>query len=176
MTESKHKGIKDAMADQFGGGKEDGDAWLDGEVTTEGMEEEEGGMMHEEDMDQTDEGKDDELDETSLRSMIRGALSEDKKEMDKEKAKKKKAAEKAKTEARKKKKDDEELDEASLRRIVRDAISEAKKKKAKKKKDDEDEDEDLDESSIRESIRQELTSIFKSRGVTLGGTGWGFKK
>lgn len=32
------KGIDDAMADQFGGGKEDGDPWLDGEVTTEGVE------------------------------------------------------------------------------------------------------------------------------------------
>jgi hypothetical protein len=38
IKESK-KGIKNAMADQFGGGKEDGDPWLDGEVTTEGAEE-----------------------------------------------------------------------------------------------------------------------------------------
>ena len=141
MTESKHKGIKDAMADQFGGGKEEGDAWLDGEVTTEGAEEEEGSMMHEED--EVEEGKEEELDEASLRKMIRSALSEAKKEMDKEKKEKdKKKAEKAKTEARKKKDDDEELDE----------------------------------TTVRESIRKELHSILRSKGVTLGGTGWGFKK
>lgn len=38
IKESK-KGIKDAMADQFGGGKEEGDPWLDGEVTTENVDE-----------------------------------------------------------------------------------------------------------------------------------------
>jgi len=150
MTESKHKGIKDAMADQFGGGEEEGDAWLDGEVTTEGAEEEEGSMMHEEE-------EDEELDEASLRKMIRSALSEAKKEMDKEKKEKdKKKAEKAKTEARKKKDDDE-----------------AKTEARKKKKDD---DEELDETTVRESIRKELHSILRSKGVTLGGTGWGFKK
>jgi len=38
LKESK-KGIKDAMADQFGGGKEEGDPWLDGDVTTESVDE-----------------------------------------------------------------------------------------------------------------------------------------
>ena len=36
MTESSHKGIKNSMAHNFGGGKEEGDPWLDGDVTTEG--------------------------------------------------------------------------------------------------------------------------------------------
>jgi hypothetical protein len=157
MTESKHKGIKDAMADQFGGGKEEGDAWLDGDVTTEGAEEEEGAMMHEKDEELDEAGSEEELDEAGLRRMIRSALSEAKKEMDKEKKEKeKKKAEKAKTEARKKKEDEK-----------------AKTEARKKKKDD---DEELDETTVRESIRKELHSILRSKGVTLGGTGWGFKK
>jgi hypothetical protein len=163
MTESKHKGIKDAMADQFGGGEEEGDAWLDGEVTTEGAEEEEGSMMHEEE-------EDEELDEASLRKMIRSALSEAKKEMDKEKKEKdKKKSEKAKTEARKKKDDEKAKTEARKKKDDDEAKTEARKKK----KDD---DEELDETTVRESIRKELHSILRSKGVTLGGTGWGFKK
>ena len=58
MTESSHKGIKNSMAHNFGGGKEEGDPWLDGDVTTEGAydEEDEGNMMHMEDAMNGEEG------------------------------------------------------------------------------------------------------------------------
>jgi cytidylate kinase len=114
MTESSHKGIEDPMADQFGGGKEDGDPWLDGEVTTEGAEEDEG-MMHTEQADEDEvahEGKDE---ERAVREMIR-------------------------TELRKAKQD----------------IAE--------------------EHAVREAVRKEIRSVLRSRGVTLGGTGFGFKR
>ncbi len=134
LTESK-KGIKDSMADQFGGGKEEGDPWLDGEVTTEGTEEDESSMMNELDDEDMKEGDEEELDEASLRRMIRSALSEAKKEMmDKKKAK-------------------------------------GKGKGKAKGKDDEDE-----EKAVREAVRSEIKSVLRSRGVTLGGTGPGFKR
>jgi len=139
LTESK-KGIKDSMADQFGGGKEEGDPWLDGEVTTEGTEEDESSMMNELDDDEDmKEGDEEELDEVSLRRMIRSALSEAKKEMmDKKKAKGK-----------------------------------AKGKFPAKAKGKDDEDE---EKAVREAVRSEIKSVLRSRGVTLGGTGPGFKR
>lgn len=117
MTEGK-KGIDDAMADQFGGGKEDGDPWLDGEVTTEGAEEE-GNMMHKDEAKKdeklSDEAKAHKDEETAVREMIRAELRHAKKEMDEERA-------------------------------------------------------------VRETVRREIKSVLKSRGVTMGGTGFGFKR
>ena len=81
MTESSHKGIKNPMAHSFGGGKPEGDPWLDGDVTTEGADEEdEGKMMHteSEDEDNMDEEK-------AVRNMIRTELRKAKKDMDDEK-------------------------------------------------------------------------------------------
>ena len=110
LTETSHKGIKDSMADQVGGGKEDGDAWLDGDVTTEGSynEENEGNMMHNE----SDE-------EADVRKMIRAELRGAKKEM---------------------------------------------------------EQEQVEEQAVREAVRKEIRSVMKSRGVTLGGLGHGFRR
>lgn len=117
MTEGK-KGIDDAMANQFGGGKEDGDPWLDGEVTTEGAEEE-GDMMHadeaKKDEKPADEAKAHDEEEAKVREMIRAELSAVKKDMDEEKA-------------------------------------------------------------VREAVRREIQAVLKSRGVTVGGTGFGFKR
>ena len=81
MTESSHKGIKNPMAHSFGGGKPEGDPWLDGDVTTEGADEEdEGKMMHteSEDEDNMDEEK-------AVREMIRTELRKAKKDADVEK-------------------------------------------------------------------------------------------
>jgi hypothetical protein len=121
MTEGSHKGIKDPMADQFGGGKDEGDPWLDGEVTTEGAAEE-GDMMDEAGDDDTHmearkKGHGDE--EESVREMVRTELRKAKKELDKEKA---------------------------------------------------------EESAVREAVRKEIRSVLRSRGVTVGGTGFGFKR
>ena len=81
MTESSHKGIKNPMAHSFGGGKPEGDPWLDGDVTTEGADaEDEGKMMHteSEDEDNVDEEK-------AVRDMVRTELRKAKKDMDDEK-------------------------------------------------------------------------------------------
>lgn len=122
MTESA-KGIKDPMSDQFGGGKEEGDPWLDGEVTTEGVYEDEE-MMGEQDDEgghaaeaRHKKGHDDE--EKAVREMIRTELRKAKKDMDGEKA---------------------------------------------------------EEQAVREAVRKEIRSVLRSRGVTMGGTGWGFKR
>ena len=109
LTETSHKGIKNSMADQFGGGKEEGDPWLDGEVTTEGAMDDEDNMMHNE--------SDDE--EESVREMIRTELRGAKKEMEKEQ---------------------------------------------------------VEEQAVREAVRKEIRSVMKSRGVTLGGLGHGFRR
>jgi hypothetical protein len=89
MTESSHKGIKNPMADQFGGGKEEGDGWLDGEVSTADHD------LHENDgteptMDETMDGepmearrkKEDDVEEAAVREMIRTELRKAKKDMD----------------------------------------------------------------------------------------------
>lgn len=107
MTEGK-KGIDDAMADNFGGGKEEGDPWLDGEVTTEGAHDDEGTMPG---------GSMDE--EETVREMIRTEMRKAKKDMDKEKQ---------------------------------------------------------EEETVREAVRQEIRSVLRSRGVAMGGLGWGFKR
>lgn len=126
MTESSHKGIKDAMADQFGGGKEDGEPWLDGEVTTEGAYDEGEDMMHMEDAMDGEEGMDHEP-----------------------------------MEARRKKGEDAE--EKAVREMIRTEISKAKQ--------------DMEEEqTVREAVRKEIRSVLRSRGVTLGGTGFGFKR
>jgi hypothetical protein len=110
LTETSHKGIKNSMANQFGGGKEEGDPWLDGEVTTEGAhDEDEGDMMHNESDDEED----------SVREMIRNELRSAKNEM---------------------------------------------------------EQEQVEEQAVREAVRKEIRSVMKSRGVTLGGLGHGFKR
>jgi hypothetical protein len=122
MTESSHKGIKDAMADQFGGGKEDGDAWLDGEVTTEGASEEDETMMH---MEQADE-------EEGARESKKG--------------------------------DDGDMEEErAVREMIRTEIRKAKQDMA-------------EEQTVREAVRKEIRSVLRSRGVALGGTGFGFKR
>jgi len=132
MVESSHKGIKDAKADNFGGGKEEGDPWLDGDVTTEGAYdgEDDGGMMHMEDSMGGEEGMGHEP-----------------------------------MEARRKKGDDEE--EKAVREMIRTEIRKAKKDMDAEKKE---------EQVVREVVRKEIRSVMKSRGVTMGGTGWGFKR
>ena len=113
MTESSHKGIKDAMADQFGGGKEEGEPWLDGEVTTEGAYDEGEDMIHTED--------------------AMGGM------------------------------DGEDAEEKAVREMIRTEISKAKQ--------------DMEEEqTVREAVRKEIRSVLRSRGVTLGGTGFGFKR
>ena len=132
MVESSHKGIKNPMADQFGGGKDEGDAWLDGEVTTEGdMGPEEGSMMPEVD-DKT------EADEPAM-------------------------------EARHKKHNGKNGDkeEEAVREMIR------KEMRAAKKELDE---EQKEETAVREAVRKEIRSVLRSRGTTMGGVGWGFKR
>ena len=92
MTESSHKGIKNSMAHNFGGGKEEGDPWLDGEVTTEGAYDEDENMMHMEDAMNGEEGmghepmearrkKGDDDEEKAVREMIRTELRKAKKDV-----------------------------------------------------------------------------------------------
>jgi len=127
MTESSHKGIKNSMANQFGGGKEEGDPWLDGEVTTEGADDDSNeGMMHME----GDEGVDHEP-----------------------------------MEARRKKGDDDE--EKAVREMIRTELRKAKKDMDVEKGE---------EKAVREAVRKEIRSVLKSRGVTVGGTGFGFRR
>ena len=77
MTESSHKGIKNPMAHSFGGGKPEGDPWLDGDVTTEGADEEDDGkMMHTE-----SEDEDNMEEEKAVREMIRTELRKAKKDV-----------------------------------------------------------------------------------------------
>ena len=82
------------MAHNFGGGKEEGDPWLDGDVTTEGAYDEgdEGNMMHMEDAMNGEEGmghepmearrkKGDDDEEKAVREMIRTELRKAKKDV-----------------------------------------------------------------------------------------------
>ena len=125
MVESSHKGIKDPKADQFGGGKAEGDPWLDGEVTTEG------------DM---------------------GPEVDDKTEADE-----------PAMEARHKKHNGKNGDkeEEAVREMIR------KEMRAAKKELDE---EQKEETAVREAVRKEIRSVLRSRGTTMGGVGWGFKR
>ena len=130
MTESSHKGIKNSMANQFGGGKEEGDPWLDGEVTTEGTDEDDNeSMMHKE--------GEDEMDHKPM-------------------------------EARHKKgKNGDDDEEKAVREMIRTELRKAKKGVEADKKE---------ENAVREAVRKEIRSVLKSRGVTVGGTGFGFKR
>ncbi len=84
MTESK--GIKDPMADQFGGGKDEGDPWLDGEVTTEGAHDDDAYMegMDDEPVEARHKKNGDD-EEKAVREMIRTEMRKAKKQMDDEK-------------------------------------------------------------------------------------------
>jgi len=119
MTESSHKGIKNSMANQFGGGKEEGDPLLDGEVTTEGADDEKG-LDHEPIEARHKKGKKgDDDEEKAVREMIRTELRKAKNEVDVEMG---------------------------------------------------------EEKAVREAVRKEIRSVLKSRGVTVGGTGFGFRR
>jgi hypothetical protein len=143
MTESKG-GIKDPMADQFGGGKDEGDPWLDGDVTTEGAHgDDDEGMMHMEDSMDSMEGMDHEPMEA-----------------------RRKKGEDAHMEARRKKGHDNGEEDA-VREMIRTEL-----RKAKKDLDDE----KAEESAVREAVRKEIRSVMRSRGATMGGVGWGFKR
>jgi len=120
MTESSHKGIKNSMAKHFGGGSEEGEPWLDGEVSTADHD------LH--------EGDDD--DGMPLES----AGSDDGDDMDEEKA---------------------------VREMIRTELRKAKKDANDEKKE---------ENAVREAVRKEIRSVLKSRGVAVGGTGFGFKR
>ena len=128
MTESSHKGIKDSMADQFGGGKEEGEPWLDGEVSTA-----------EHDLHEGDES--DELEEQDEEEGM-GHM-----------------------EARRKKSSDDE--EAAVREMIRTELRKAKKDMDVEKQE---------EQAVREAVRKEIRSVLRSRGVTMGGVGPGFKR
>lgn len=132
MTESKG-GIKNSMADQFGGGKEDKEQFLDGEVSTADHD------LH--------EGEDDEAVMPEADDSDEGMHH---------------------VEARRKKhQDDEEMDEASLREMIRKEMSMAKREVEEAAKE---------EKEVREAVRREIRSVLRSRGVALGGTGFGFKR
>jgi hypothetical protein len=122
MTESSHKGIKNPMAKSFGGGDEEGDPLLDGEVTTEGVYEDEK-MMDE--------------------------MGDDEPHM----------------EARHKKGHDDE--EAEVREMIRKELRMAKEDMKQEKREEE---------AVREAVRKEIRSVMRSRGTTMGGVGWGFKR
>ncbi len=125
MTESSHKGIKDSMADQFGGGKEEGEPWLDGEVSTADHD------LHEGDH------AEDAMDEMEEEPM----------------------------EARRKKGEDDE--EKAVREMIRTELRKAKKDMDAEK---------VEERAVREAVRKEIRSVLRSRGVTMGGVGPGFKR
>lgn len=128
MTESSHKGIKNSMADQFGGGKEEGEPWLDGEVSTA-----------EHDLHEGDENEDlaEQEEEEGMGHM----------------------------EARRKKSEDDE--EKAVREMIRTELRKAKKDMDVEKKE---------EQAVREAVRKEIRSVLRSRGVTMGGVGPGFKR
>jgi hypothetical protein len=137
MVESKGKGIKNPMADQYGGGDPHGDPLLDGEVSTaehdlhEGDEDEDEGMMHMESSDDDDD--------EGMKHM----------------------------EARRKSDDDDMDEEKAVRNMIRTEL-----RKAKKDMDDE----KREEQAVREAVRKEIRSVLKSRGVSMGGVGPGFKR
>ena len=133
MTESKG-GIKNSMADQFGGGKEDKEQFLDGEVSTADHD------LH--------EGEDDEA--------VMPEAEEAEEGMHHVEARRKKGHD-----------DEEEMDEASLRRMIRNEMKAAKQDM---------EEEKAEEAAVREAVRREIRSVLRSRGVSLGGTGFGFKR
>lgn len=64
-------------------------------------------------------------------------------------------------------KDDNMDEEKAVREMIRTEL-----RKAKKDMDDE----KKEEAAVREAVRREIRSVLKSRGVTVGGTGFGFKR
>jgi len=120
MTESSHKGIKNSMAKHFGGGKEAGEPWLDGDVSTAEHD------LHEND---EDEGM-----------PLESAGKDDGDDMDEEKA---------------------------VRDMIRTELRKAKKDADVEKGE---------EKAVREAVRKEIRSVLKSRGVAIGGTGFGFRR
>jgi hypothetical protein len=90
MTESSHKGIKNSMAKHFGGGKEAGEPWLDGDVSTaehdlHENDEDEGMPLESAGKDNDNDGDDDMDEEKAVRDMVRTELRKAKKDMDTEK-------------------------------------------------------------------------------------------
>jgi len=128
MTESSHKGIKNSMAKHFGGGKEEGEPWLDGEVTTEGS-------------------YDEDDNESIMRTEGEDGMGHEP------------------MEARRKKGDDDE--EKAVREMIRTELRKAKKDADVEKGE---------EKAVREAVRKEIRSVLKSRGVAIGGTGFGFRR
>ena len=136
MTEGSHKGIKNPMADQFGGGKDEGDPWLDGEVTTEGADGDEPTMSE---LDDPYEGE----------SHYEARKSKDN------------------GNGHGKKGHGGDPEEMAVREMIR------KEMEAAKAELDEERNEEM---AVREAVRKEIRSVIRSRGVTMGGTGWGFKR
>jgi len=62
---------------------------------------------------------------------------------------------------------DEVSEEGAVREMIRTELRKAKKDMETEKKE---------ESAVREAVRKEIRSVLKSRGVTLGGLGHGFKR
>jgi hypothetical protein len=61
------------------------------------------------------------------------------------------------------KKSSEEDEEKAVREMIRTEMRAAKAEME-------------EESAVREAVRREIRSVMKSRGVTIGGLGWGFKR
>jgi hypothetical protein len=59
--------------------------------------------------------------------------------------------------------EDSDMEEAAVREMIQAELSAAK-------------EEMKEEMAVREAVRKELRSVLRSRGVTLGGTGFGFKR
>lgn len=114
MTEGKDGSDKaKAQAGHFGGGKIEGEQFLDGEVSTADHD------LHEGDEDESVMPEGDADEEAAVREMVKAELEGAKKEM-----------------------------EAEMK----------------------------EEQAVREAVRKEIRSVLRSRGVTLGGTGFGFKR
>lgn len=58
---------------------------------------------------------------------------------------------------------DEEAEEAAVREMIKSELKAAK-------------EEMKEEMAVREAVRKEIRSVLRTRGVTLGGTGFGFKR
>ena len=75
--------------------------------------------------------------------------------------------EEGKMEARRKKDHGEDVEEAAVREMIRTEMRRAKKEMDAEKQE---------EQAVREAVRKEIRSVLRSRGVAMGGTGWGFKR
>lgn len=61
-------------------------------------------------------------------------------------------------------------EEQAVREMIRSEMRRAKKQMEAEQADKK------DEKAVREAVRKEIRSVLRSRGVTMGGTGWGFKR